>query len=105
MFVFRPQLLKLDATGATADAGSIAAAFLLALLGVAPLAAAVAGHLVRPTSAIERGLLFVSAALALFPGQATLLGISPLSLWNLGGIGLFGAVAALQLRSRPSPRG
>ena len=92
LFVFRPQLLMLDPAGGPAAAWSVVLAVALAVGGIAPLAAALAGHLRRPLGAVSRGLLFAAALLALFPGEGPLLRSQHVSLYNLAGIALFLAV-------------
>lgn len=84
MFVYRPELLMLDAEGGTAEWTAIATAFAFAVLGVIPLAAAIAGHLRGPLGPVARAVLLVSAGLLLVPsgplvsgaGVALLLGSS-----------------------------
>lgn len=103
LFVFRPQLLMLEPSGEIAGLGSIALAFGLAALGIAPLAAAIAGWLRGFLGMGSRALLFLSAALALFPGEGPIFRSAHLSVWNLCGVGLFFGVYTFQLlRTRSS---
>lgn len=103
LFVFRPQLLMLDPSGEIASWGAVALAFLLAALGIAPFAAAIAGWLRGRLAGWTRGVLYLSAALALFPGEGPILRSAHVSVWNLLGIGLFVGVYTFQLlRTRSS---
>jgi TRAP-type uncharacterized transport system fused permease subunit len=88
LFVYRPQLLMLAADGGPASAAGILLATGLAVLGIVPLAAAVAGWLGRPLGPWARTLLVVSALLALFPGTGPVLGDARISVWNLAGVAL-----------------
>lgn len=92
LFVYRPQLLMLAADGGPASLLGIALAVGLAVLGIWPLAAAVAGWLRRPLGPWARALLVLSAVLALFPGAGPLFGDTRFSLWNLAGVGLLAGV-------------
>jgi TRAP transporter 4TM/12TM fusion protein len=67
MFVFRPQLLMLGPDGEPASVAGVLAATTLAVLGVVPFAAAIAGYLFNPLSKPMRALLFLSSLLLLFP--------------------------------------
>ncbi len=82
MFVFRPQLLMLNADGETAAPGSIALATAVAVLGIVPFAAGIAGFLFAPLSVSHRAILFLSAGLLLFPARFAGMG------WILGAVGL-----------------
>jgi TRAP transporter 4TM/12TM fusion protein len=67
MFVYRPQLLMLGPDGEAAAAGGVLAATTLAVLGIVPFAAAIAGYLFNPLSMPMRAVLFLSSLLLLFP--------------------------------------
>ncbi len=67
MFVFRPELLMLDDSGALAGAPAIALAVGHALLGIVPLAAGIAGYLFAPLVPARRVLLLLAAGLLLVP--------------------------------------
>jgi TRAP transporter 4TM/12TM fusion protein len=82
MFVFRPQLLMLNADGETAAPGSIALATAVAILGIVPFAAGIAGFLFAPLSVSHRAILFLSAGLLLFPTRFAGMG------WIPGAVGL-----------------
>jgi TRAP transporter 4TM/12TM fusion protein len=88
MFVFRPELLMLSPGNLPAEWTAIFYATAIAAMGVLAFAAGIAGYLVRPLSKTERGLLFFTAALLLFPGQATQLAGIQLPLHDLMGAGL-----------------
>ncbi len=67
MFVFRPELLMLDDSGALAGTPAIALAVGHALLGIVPLAAGIAGYLFAPLVPARRVLLLLAAGLLLVP--------------------------------------
>jgi TRAP transporter 4TM/12TM fusion protein len=67
MFVFRPELLFLAHDGGVAPAGRIATAVVIGVLGIVPLAAAVAGYFGRRLQAWEQGLFVLAAMLLLWP--------------------------------------
>jgi len=92
LFVFRPELLMLDAAGDTAPMGRILVTILIAVLGIVPLAAAIAGYLGRPLGPVPRTILLFSAALSLFPGSAAAIGETGISWLNLLGVLLFATV-------------
>lgn len=76
MFVLRPELLMLNQLGESASVEAIALAVTLAVLGIVPFAAGVAGYFLKPLSLVPRGLLLVASALLLLPGPG----------WTLAGI-------------------
>ncbi len=90
VFVARPQLLMLQADGSTAAFLDVVPVFLLALLGVVPLAAGIAGHLFGPLEWAPRSVILLSAVLILYPSGA--IGTLSLSLPNI--IGVVALVAA-----------
>ncbi len=81
LFVFRPELLMLDRGGGTATPPEVAAAVALALAGIVPLAAAIAGYLRRPLSPAWRVAMLAAAALLLLPSAGEL----RLTWWHLAG--------------------
>ena len=98
MFVYRPELLMLAPTGEAADAPAIAVAVLVAVAGIVPLAAGLAGYLRGPLATWERALLLAAAALALFPSGPEILGAFTLP--NLVGVlATLALVAYRRLRS------
>jgi len=104
MFVYRPALLMLTPSGAPAGAGAVAVAVALAVLGIAALAAGIAGYLFRPLGRWARALSLLAAALALFPFRAAVGGWDGPPLYWFG-IALFAVVAAVNLRRRRGGRG
>jgi TRAP-type uncharacterized transport system fused permease subunit len=104
MFVFRPELLMLSASGETAHVGDVLAATGLAVLGLLPLAAGISGYLFAPLSFPARLLLVAAAMLLLLPGGVWELGGRGLPLLDLIGLALLGGVALASWRSRASRR-
>jgi TRAP transporter 4TM/12TM fusion protein len=98
LFVFRPQLLMLDAAGGAAPLGQVGIAVALAALGIWPLASGLSGFLLRPIGWRWRCASFAAAALALFPGSDETFGGIPVSWANLLGVALFGVMLAAQWR-------
>ena len=94
LFVFRPQLLMLEPGGGAAPWGSIGVAVAAAVLGIVPLAAALAGFLFRRLGLAPRALLGLSALLALYPGRPIFAALGGISALNAAGIAIFAAVAA-----------
>lgn len=86
MFVFRPELLMLNPEGEPAAIMAIVPAVVVAVLGIIPFAAGIAGFLFCPLSAGMRFGLFVSAALLLLPGPK--IDLAGLSFPILAAIGL-----------------
>ncbi len=103
LFVFRPQLLMLDAGGGPAAPLAVILAVVVAVLGIVPLAAGIAGYLFGRLGPGERTLLLAAAAMGLFPETAGPLADWDLSPWNLAGIALFAAVAAVRWRASRKP--
>ena len=87
MFVFRPELLLMGPDGGAPSLPATLAAVGLALLGIFPLAAGIAGFLWRPLSPWTRVAFLAVAALLLYPGATT---------FNLTGIVLLGVVVGLE---------
>ena len=98
MFVFRPELLLLTADGGSVRAVAVLAAFGLAILGILPLAAGIAGYFLRPLGMASRFALVVSAALLLFPGSDVHLGSVEVSTANIVGLVVLLVVAGFQWR-------
>jgi TRAP-type uncharacterized transport system fused permease subunit len=106
MFVYRPQLLLLSATGGTPRTISVIGAVVIAVLGIVPFAAGIAGFFRRPLSPVARAVLIGAALLMLFPGGPEVPHVPTVSWLNVAGLALFGAsVVALwgPGRSRPRP--
>ncbi len=95
MFVYRPELLMLSASGGSASAGGVAVATSLAILGIVPFAAGIAGHLIRP--------LTVPLRIAAFAASALLLAATASPAWALvlapTGLALLALTAVLNHRS------
>jgi TRAP transporter 4TM/12TM fusion protein len=100
MFVFRPALLMLEPEGGPAPWGAVLAATALAVAGIVPLAAAIAGYLFAPLSGIQRGALLGAAALLLLPAPRSALGGIGLSFMTVAGLAVLGVVAVLNRRRR-----
>ena len=96
----------LNDAGEVALAWRIAVAAGFAVAGIWPLAAGLSGYLLRPIGWGWRSLLFVAAALALFPGQWEGFGRAPMSWENVLGATLFLGVLGTQwgLRRREGRR-
>jgi len=91
MFIYRPELLMLDASGGTAGSIRILLAFLIGVMGLFPFAAAIAGNLRGVLTRPERALLLLAALLMLFPGPQQLQIAMGVSWTTLFGAALFGA--------------
>ena len=100
MFVFRPQLLMLDPDGTTASTASIAGALSLAVLGIVPFAAGIAGHLFAPLSPALRVTAFAASAMLLLPGRAVSVGGVELPLLVVIGMVLLATLSVLNWRQR-----
>lgn len=98
MFVFRPQLLMMDPSGDPAPWSSITIAFLLAVIGVVPLAAGIAGHFFGRLSVAMRALMLIAAALVLFPGPGVAFAGIVVSWGNLIGLAMLAAIGAISWR-------
>jgi TRAP transporter 4TM/12TM fusion protein len=102
MFVFRPQLLMLDESGAPAAWPAIALAVALAAAGIVAFAGAISGQLVGAIGLPGRAVLGVSAALLLVPvGSLRLLGLR-VSVLDLVGALLLAGVAWVGWRRAPA---
>jgi len=69
MFVFRPQLLMLNNDGSAAGFVPMLLSVVVAVAGILPFAAGIAGYWFTDLSKLQRGLLFATAILLLWPGQ------------------------------------
>jgi len=106
MFVFRPALLMLDPEGGNAAIGDVLIATGLAVVGILPLAACIAGFLFTRLSWPVRTLLLVAAMLLLLPGAELTSGrVSDVVVHGLG-FALFAAAALVNWlassRERPA---
>ena len=95
MFVYRPELLMLTATGEPASWLSMLAPVTIATLGVTCFAAGIAGQLRNPLGLGLRLAVFVAAALLLAPGPAAGLAGLTVPLFDVAGVVLFGSILAL----------
>ncbi len=102
MFVFRPELLFMTPSGDTPGLTSVGIAVTMAILGIVPLAAGIAGYLWTPLSIAVRGCLLLASALLLYPGQDDFLRLG-ISLVNLIGATLLGILVFTQWARRPQP--
>jgi TRAP transporter 4TM/12TM fusion protein len=100
MFVFRPQLLMLDTAGEPAGFIPIALAFLVAVAGIVPFAAAIAGRLFTDLSAGFRTALLVVAALLLLPGPHAHLAGLDVPVLDVVGLLLLLALGSFDIRRR-----
>ncbi|MEE8525058.1 MAG: TRAP transporter fused permease subunit [Thermoanaerobaculia bacterium] len=98
LFVYRPQLLMLSPSGGTASVFEIGLAFMVACLAIVPLAAALTGHLRAPLGPIPRLVLVLAALGLLYPGDHGFFSGLPISLPNILGGVLFGAVLVITRR-------
>jgi TRAP transporter 4TM/12TM fusion protein len=106
MFVLRPALLMLDPEGGNAAIGDVLVATGLAVIGILPLAACIAGFLFARLSWQLRALLFVSAMMLLLPGSGLTSGrVNDIVVDGLG-IAVFAGVALVnwlaRFRERPA---
>ncbi len=97
VFVAQPQLLMLAADGSPAPAFEIVVAFVMALIGIVPLAAGIAGHLANPLSGVFRALLLAAAVLILYPAGP--IGELVIGWMNYVGFAIFGVVGLLNYRA------
>jgi TRAP transporter 4TM/12TM fusion protein len=100
LFVFRPQLLMLDTTGGPAGFFPVVVAFLLAVAGIVPFAAAIAGRLFTDLSAGFRTALLLVAALLLLPGPHVEVAGLGVPVLNVAGLLLLLALVTLDARRR-----
>jgi TRAP transporter 4TM/12TM fusion protein len=103
MFVFRPELLMLNQEGNLAGVGEILPHLLIAALGIVSFAAGVGRYLFAPVAGASRVLLFVAAALLLYPGRLLLVSGLPLAIHDLAGLALLAFVAIANGRSARRP--
>jgi TRAP transporter 4TM/12TM fusion protein len=98
LFVYRPQLLMLDVDGGRATAAAVALAVGVALAGIVPLAAALAGYALVKIGMLTRSLLLLAAAATFWaPGGGP---GGDIALWNAAGIALTAAIFARQWSRR-----
>jgi TRAP transporter 4TM/12TM fusion protein len=100
MFVFRPELLMLDAASGPASWHGIAYALFIATLGITAFAAGLAGQLVHPLNWRLRCGMFFSAALLLFPGKGAFLPLIPMPVHDALGAALLGVLILVDWKQR-----
>ena len=95
IFVYRPELLMLTATGDTASLMVMLVPVLIGTLGVVCFASAITGQLRHALPLPLRLAMFVAAALLLAPGPTVSLAGVPVPILDAAGVVLFGAIFAL----------
>ena len=95
MFVYRPELLMLNAAGEPAGWLEMLVPVGIATLGVTCFAAGIAGQLRNPLGLGLRLAIFTAAALLLAPGPAAVLGGIDVPLFDVAGVALAAGVLAL----------
>jgi TRAP transporter 4TM/12TM fusion protein len=98
IFVFRPALLMLAPDGGPAPIPAIVLTTIIAIFGIIPLAAALAGYLLRPLGWGGRAVLVVASLMSLAPDQTQMLTPWGLSALDLTGIVIFLLVLGFQWR-------
>jgi TRAP-type uncharacterized transport system fused permease subunit len=98
MFVYRPELLLLTASGEAPHFVTVAVAVAVWVLGIIPLAAGMAGYLWTPLSAATRAGLFLASGLLLTPVQQDWTGGLRLSILDVAGALVLGAIVFVQWR-------
>ena len=94
MFVYRPELLMLTASGEPAGWLEMLLPVAIATLGVTCFAAGIAGQLRYPLGLGLRLAVFGAASLLLAPGPSVNLAGVGIPLFDVAGVALFGAVLA-----------
>ena len=95
MFIYRPELLMLTASGEAAGWLEMLLPVAIATLGVGCFAAGIAGQLRAPLGLALRLAVFVAAALLLAPGPTASLAGVAVPFFDFAGVALFGVVFAL----------
>ena len=98
MFVYRPQLLMMNAQGEPASVGAVLYASAIGVFGVIGLAASIAGYLLGRLNTLQRAGAGLAALLLLMPGRWLVAGVP---LVDSAGIALL-ALVALWSRLRPA---
>lgn len=96
IFVFRPELLFLSSDGSSVGLVTALSAAAIAVVGIIPLAAGIAGYLRGSLAPGLRAAMLLAAALLFYPG-------SGLNVVNAVGLVILAVVLFLQLRTRPGP--
>ena len=95
IFVYRPELLMLTATGDTASLAVMLVPVLIGTLGVVCFASAITGQLRSALRLPLRVAMFAAAALLLAPGPTVLLAGLPVPILDAAGVVLFGTIFAM----------
>jgi TRAP transporter 4TM/12TM fusion protein len=88
MFIYRPELLLLNAQGGAASIPLVIMQTAMAIFGIHALAAGLAGYLRRPLEVPMRVVLFIAAALLLFPDSGIDVGGFPVYISDLLGLAI-----------------
>ena len=99
MFVYRPELLMLTASGEPAGWLEMLLPVAIATLGVTCFAAGIAGQLRHPLGLGLRLAIFGAAALLLAPGPSLDVGGIGVPLFDVAGVAVFGGVLAANRRT------
>ena len=99
MFIYRPELLLLNAAGEPAGWLQVLLPIGIATLGVTCFAAGIAGQLRNPLGLGLRLAIFAAAALLLAPGPVAALGGVGVPVFDVAGVVLAGSVLALNRRA------
>ena len=103
IFVFRPELLLIDDAGTgLPSAFAVVRAVALAIAGIVPFAACIAGFLFARLGGMSRLTLFVAAMLLLLPGSGLTSGAVANVVVDGTGLALFAVVALFNWRARPA---
>jgi TRAP-type uncharacterized transport system fused permease subunit len=100
MFVFRPELLFMSGDGTTVSLATAMLSAAFVVVGIVPLAAAIAGYLQAPLSPTLRAALFLAALMLFFPGRDFAPLGTAISYLNLMGLVLFGLLWGRRLLFR-----
>ncbi len=95
IFVYRPELLMLTATGEPASAAAMFAPVVIGVLGVLCFASGITGQLRTALPAPLRIAMFAAAALLLAPGPSVAVAGLPVPILDAAGVVLFGVVLTL----------
>ena len=95
IFVYRPELLMLTATGDTASLTVMLVPVLIGTLGVVCFASAITGQLRSALRLPLRIAMFAAAALLLAPGPTVVLAGLPIPILDAAGVVLFGTIFAM----------
>ena len=103
MFVFRPELLLLAPEGRSLSIVAVIYATTIGILGIIAFAAGLSGYLLSRLNVLFRGLLFLAAALMLYPGKAI---VFPdtwyITIHDLAGVVLLVVIALISWKPKSS---